>query len=151
MDVVYEFPARACTSSMILILLCYRFRVRLRNTVLALGLPVILATFALGIHWLPDIVGGAAVGCGPQKQDPPATQPPSRAHIRDATRRVRISSPPGIREATGVCAGWAGPRRVKKLVEYRPSLLEYEFLRATALRGFGDYRDPQSQTKTGVA
>ena len=43
------------------------------------------------------------------------------------------------------------PRRVKKLVEYRPSLLEYEFLRATTFRGFGDYRDPQSQTKTGVA
>src|SRR5215469_16079322 len=38
-----------------------------------------------------------------------ATQPPSRDHIRDASRPVRISSPPGIREATGVCAGWAGP------------------------------------------
>jgi len=56
------FPSTHTSLTSILILLCYRFRVRLRTTVLALGLPVILATFALGIHWLPDIVAGAAVG-----------------------------------------------------------------------------------------
>jgi hypothetical protein len=47
----------------ILILVCYLFRVRLRTTVLALGISVILATFVLGIHWLPDIGAGVALGC----------------------------------------------------------------------------------------
>ena len=37
-----------------------------------------------------------------------ATQPPSRAHIRDASRPVRISSPPGIRQADCVGACWKG-------------------------------------------
>jgi dihydrofolate reductase len=36
-----------------------------------------------------------------------AMQPPSRDHIRDASRPVRVSLPPGIRQATGVCARWA--------------------------------------------
>ena len=34
-------------------------------------------------------------------------QPPSRGHIRDASRRVRISLQPGTRQAIGVCARWA--------------------------------------------
>src|SRR5215510_2614553 len=38
-----------------------------------------------------------------------ATQPPSQGHIHDASRRVRISSQPDIREAACVCARWAGP------------------------------------------
>jgi membrane-associated phospholipid phosphatase len=36
--------------------------VRLRNTVTALGAAVILATLLLGIHWIADILAGAAAG-----------------------------------------------------------------------------------------
>ena len=39
----------------------YLFRVRMRHTMLALGTTVILSTFVLGIHWLPDILAGVAV------------------------------------------------------------------------------------------
>src|SRR5215831_10317799 len=38
-----------------------------------------------------------------------AKQPPSQGHIRDTSRRARISSQPDIREAACVCARWAGP------------------------------------------
>jgi hypothetical protein len=34
--------------------------VRLRNTVTALRITIILATFLRGIHWVADIVAGAA-------------------------------------------------------------------------------------------
>jgi len=44
-----------------------------------------------------------------RKMNSVATQPPSQGHIHDASRRVRISSQPDIREAAGVCARWAGP------------------------------------------
>jgi membrane-associated phospholipid phosphatase len=37
--------------------------VRFRSPVLALGLTVIISTLVLGIHWAPDIIAGAAVGC----------------------------------------------------------------------------------------
>ena len=40
----------------------FPFKVRLRLTVLFLGLTVLLSTFVLGIHWIPDIVAGGAVG-----------------------------------------------------------------------------------------
>ena len=40
----------------------FLFRVRLRYTVLFLGLMVLLSTFLLGIHWIPDIVAGVATG-----------------------------------------------------------------------------------------
>jgi membrane-associated phospholipid phosphatase len=56
------FPSTHTSLMVILILCCYLFRVRLRTTVLALGIMVLFATFALGIHWLPDILAGIAVG-----------------------------------------------------------------------------------------
>jgi len=46
----------------ILIMFCYRYRFRLRAVVLFLGLTIILSTFILGIHWIPDIVAGLALG-----------------------------------------------------------------------------------------
>ena len=48
--------------TVIIIAVCWLFHVRLRTTVTALGMMVILATFVLGIHWLADIVAGVAVG-----------------------------------------------------------------------------------------
>jgi membrane-associated phospholipid phosphatase len=46
----------------VILAVCWLFHVRLRNTISALGMTVILATFVLGIHWLADIVAGMLVG-----------------------------------------------------------------------------------------
>jgi membrane-associated phospholipid phosphatase len=57
-----SFPSTHVSLTIVAIGVCWLFQVRLRNTVTALGLTVILATFLLGIHWLADIVAGIAVG-----------------------------------------------------------------------------------------
>ena len=56
------FPSFHVSLSVILILVCFVFRVRLRTVVLCLGLAITLSTFVLGIHWLPDIAAGILVG-----------------------------------------------------------------------------------------
>jgi membrane-associated phospholipid phosphatase len=57
-----SFPSTHVSLTVIMILVCWVFQVRLRSTVTALGTMVILATFVLGIHWLADIIAGTAVG-----------------------------------------------------------------------------------------
>ena len=57
-----SFPSTHVSLTVIIIAVCWLFHVRLRTTVTALGMMVILATFVLGIHWLADIVAGVAVG-----------------------------------------------------------------------------------------
>jgi membrane-associated phospholipid phosphatase len=56
------FPSSHVSLTVILMLVCFRFQVRLRTTVAALGFTVILATFVLGVHWVPDMVAGVAAG-----------------------------------------------------------------------------------------
>lgn len=56
------FPSVHVSFSVIVVLFAYWFRTRFRHSVLFLGLSVILSTFALGIHWLPDIALGTAIG-----------------------------------------------------------------------------------------
>jgi membrane-associated phospholipid phosphatase len=56
------FPSTHTSLMVIMILVCLLYQIRLRTTVLALGLTVILATFVLGVHWVPDILAGMAVG-----------------------------------------------------------------------------------------
>ncbi len=56
------FPSFHVSFTVILILAAYLFDFRLRTVVLALGATIVLATFLLGIHWLPDIAAGVAVG-----------------------------------------------------------------------------------------
>ena len=56
------FPSFHVALTVVAIVVCYRFDVRARTTVLALGSTVILATFVLGIHWIADIVAGVATG-----------------------------------------------------------------------------------------
>jgi membrane-associated phospholipid phosphatase len=55
------FPSTHVSFTVVIILVGYLFRVRLRHTILALGMTTILSTFVLGIHWLPDILAGVAV------------------------------------------------------------------------------------------
>ena len=57
-----SFPSTHVSLTVILIFVCWLFHVRLRSTVTALLVTVILATFVLGIHWLADIIAGITVG-----------------------------------------------------------------------------------------
>jgi membrane-associated phospholipid phosphatase len=56
------FPSFHVSATVVTVLVCFLFQVRLRLCVLFLGLTVILSTFILGIHWSPDILAGVAVG-----------------------------------------------------------------------------------------
>ena len=55
------YPSFHTSMTVVMIAVCYLHRVRFRGTVLALGATVILATYALGIHWIPDIIAGIGV------------------------------------------------------------------------------------------
>ena len=57
-----SFPSTHVSLTVIVIFVCWLFHVRVRSTVTALGMTLILATFVLGIHWLADIIAGVAVG-----------------------------------------------------------------------------------------
>jgi len=56
------FPSSHVSLTVVLILVGYLSGLRWRHTICALGTSVALSTFVLGIHWLPDIVAGVAVG-----------------------------------------------------------------------------------------
>jgi len=56
------FPSSHVSLTVVIVLACWHLKVRLRRSVLLLGLAVVLATFVLGIHWIPDILAGTAVG-----------------------------------------------------------------------------------------
>jgi DNA-binding SARP family transcriptional activator/membrane-associated phospholipid phosphatase len=57
-----SFPSFHVSLTMALVLTSFVFNLRYRWSVLFLGAPVVLATYVLGIHWLTDLVAGAAVG-----------------------------------------------------------------------------------------
>jgi membrane-associated phospholipid phosphatase len=54
------FPSMHAALSVLVILLAYWCRSRWRHCVACLGATIILSTFFLGVHWIPDIVMGAA-------------------------------------------------------------------------------------------
>ena len=56
------FPSTHVSLTVVLMLVGYLSGLRWRHTICALGTSVALSTFVLGIHWLPDIVAGVAVG-----------------------------------------------------------------------------------------
>jgi DNA-binding SARP family transcriptional activator/membrane-associated phospholipid phosphatase len=57
-----SFPSFHVSLSVITALLAFVFRLRYRWSILYLAATVVLATFVLGIHWLPDLLAGAAGG-----------------------------------------------------------------------------------------
>jgi membrane-associated phospholipid phosphatase len=57
-----SFPSFHVSLTVLLVLISFLFRLRYRWSVLFLGIPVALATLVLGIHWLTDVIAGAAVG-----------------------------------------------------------------------------------------
>ncbi len=56
------FPSFHTSFSVIIVLIWYQARLPGRNLVAVLGLSIVLSTFVLGIHWIPDILAGLAVG-----------------------------------------------------------------------------------------
>ena len=56
------FPSVHTSLTAVLVAVAFRYRIRLRWCVTALGITVVLATFVLGIHWIPDIAAGIATG-----------------------------------------------------------------------------------------
>lgn len=56
------FPSFHVSATVVLVLCLYRAPVPFRAVTVPLGLAIILSTFALGIHWLPDIIAGLASG-----------------------------------------------------------------------------------------
>lgn len=57
-----SFPSFHVSLSVVIIGVSYFLKIRFRHSILALGMTIILSTFVLGIHWLPDIIAGLALG-----------------------------------------------------------------------------------------
>jgi DNA-binding SARP family transcriptional activator/membrane-associated phospholipid phosphatase len=57
-----SFPSAHVSLTVLAVLASFAFHLRHRWTVLFLGLAVVLATVVLGIHWLADVIAGAAAG-----------------------------------------------------------------------------------------
>ena len=57
-----SFPSFHVSLSVVVIGVSYFLNIRFRHSILALGVTVILSTFVLGIHWIPDIIAGLALG-----------------------------------------------------------------------------------------
>jgi membrane-associated phospholipid phosphatase len=57
-----SFPSTHVSFTVVIVLVAYLFRLRLRHTMMVLSATIVLSTFALGIHWIPDILAGLAVG-----------------------------------------------------------------------------------------
>lgn len=83
------FPSTHVSITVILILLAYTFQMGLRHCMLALGLAVILSTYVLGIHWLPDIATGFAAGAASWLVVIAIAIKPSRSSIKP-TGSVRV-------------------------------------------------------------
>jgi len=56
-----SFPSVHVAFSIITLLVAYRYRLQYRHTIACVALIVVLATFALGIHWIPDLIMGAVM------------------------------------------------------------------------------------------
>lgn len=56
------FPSFHVSLMTLVVTACFLFDVPLRRSILAIGMTVVIATFILGIHWIPDMIAGFAVG-----------------------------------------------------------------------------------------
>jgi membrane-associated phospholipid phosphatase len=57
------FPSFHTSMTVVLVLCAFLHRLRFRVVLIPLGVMVVLSTYALGVHWIGDVVTGAAVGC----------------------------------------------------------------------------------------
>ena len=56
------FPSFHVSLTVLVVAACFLFRVPLRMAALAFGATIVLSTFVLGVHWIPDMIAGFAVG-----------------------------------------------------------------------------------------
>jgi membrane-associated phospholipid phosphatase len=56
------FPSLSAAFMLVMIFVCYRYRFKFKNPICLVGLAVILSSFTLGIHWVPDLIMGGFVG-----------------------------------------------------------------------------------------
>ena len=56
------FPSFHVSLTVLVVTACFLFRVPLRKAALAFGATIVLSTFVLGVHWIPDMIAGFAVG-----------------------------------------------------------------------------------------
>jgi len=56
------FPSFHVSLTVLVVAACFLFRVPLRMSTLASGATIVLSTFVLGVHWIPDMIAGFAVG-----------------------------------------------------------------------------------------
>jgi serine/threonine protein kinase/membrane-associated phospholipid phosphatase len=57
------FPSFHVSLTVVMVGLCFHYRLRFRWSALWLGLLIVLSTSVLGIHWVTDIAAGLATGC----------------------------------------------------------------------------------------
>ena len=57
-----SFPSFHVSLTVLVVAACFMFRVPLRMSALALGATIVLSTFVLGVHWIPDMIAGVALG-----------------------------------------------------------------------------------------
>jgi len=56
------FPSFHVSLTVLVVAACVMFRVPMRLVAAVLGATVVLSTFVLGVHWLPDMLAGFALG-----------------------------------------------------------------------------------------
>ncbi len=57
-----SFPSLPVAFTLVMIFVCYRYRFKFKNPICLLGIMVILSSFTLGIHWVPDLIMGGFLG-----------------------------------------------------------------------------------------
>jgi len=56
------FPSFHVSLTVLVVTACFMFRVPMRMSALAFGATIVLSTFVLGVHWIPDMIAGIALG-----------------------------------------------------------------------------------------
>jgi membrane-associated phospholipid phosphatase len=56
------FPSFHVSLTVLVVSACFLFRVPMRLSALAFGTTIVVSTFVLGVHWIPDMIAGAAAG-----------------------------------------------------------------------------------------
>lgn len=56
------FPSLSAAFTLVMIFVCYRYRFKFKNPICLLGITILLSSFTLGIHWIPDLLMGGFVG-----------------------------------------------------------------------------------------
>ena len=57
-----SFPSLSAAFTLVMIFVCYRYRFKFKNPICLMGIMVLLSSFTLGIHWVPDLIMGGFLG-----------------------------------------------------------------------------------------